>query len=49
VTFGSPIDTPVIETRSLTKRYGRTGRGVNDLDLDVRAGEVVGFLGAIRS
>ncbi len=34
----------VIETRSLTKRYGRS-RGVEDLDLTVRQGEVFGFLG----
>lgn len=45
MTFGSPIDTAVIETRSLTKRYGRTGRDVSDLDLDVLGGEVFGFLG----
>ncbi len=35
---------PVIETRGLTKFYG-THRGVVDVDLAVRPGEVFGFLG----
>ncbi|HET7743296.1 MAG TPA: ABC transporter ATP-binding protein [Gaiellaceae bacterium] len=33
-----------IRTERLTKDYG-SGRGVFDLDLEVRAGEIVGFLG----
>jgi ABC-2 type transport system ATP-binding protein len=36
--------TTVIETIGLTKRYGRR-RGLEGLDLEVRAGEVFGFLG----
>ena len=35
---------PIIRTERLTKRYGRA-RGVDDLDLTVREGEVFGFLG----
>jgi ABC-2 type transport system ATP-binding protein len=35
---------PVIQTLSLTRYYGRTV-GVEDLDLEVHAGEVFGFLG----
>ena len=35
----------VIATRGLTKRYGRV-RAVDGIDLDVRAGDVYGFLGA---
>jgi beta-exotoxin I transport system ATP-binding protein len=35
---------PVIETESLTKRYG-TVRGIEDVTLSVAAGEVFGFLG----
>jgi ABC-2 type transport system ATP-binding protein len=35
---------PTIVTRRLTKDYG-DGRGLADLDLEVRAGEVFGFLG----
>lgn len=40
-------DTPAIATRDLTKYYGRRrrSRGVDGLDLEVRAGEVFGFLG----
>jgi ABC-2 type transport system ATP-binding protein len=40
-------ETPVIATRDLTKYYGRRrrSRGVDGLDLEVRAGEVFGFLG----
>jgi ABC-2 type transport system ATP-binding protein len=34
----------VIETESLTKRYG-TVRGIEDVTMSVRAGEVFGFLG----
>lgn len=34
-----------VETRGLTKTYGRRGRGVRDVDLEVREGEVFGFLG----
>jgi ABC-2 type transport system ATP-binding protein len=34
----------VIETRGLTKDYG-AGRGLFELDLDVRAGEILGFIG----
>jgi ABC-2 type transport system ATP-binding protein len=37
-------DMPTIVTRRLTKDYGG-GRGLNDLDLEVGAGEVFGFLG----
>jgi ABC-2 type transport system ATP-binding protein len=36
---------PVISLRGLTKRYGRTP-AVDNLTLDVRAGEIFGFLGA---
>ena len=35
---------PAIVAKSLSKRYGRT-RGVEDLDLEVRPGEVFGVLG----
>jgi beta-exotoxin I transport system ATP-binding protein len=35
----------VVEVRALTKRYG-TARGVEDLDFDVDAGEIFGFLGS---
>ncbi|MFF2073720.1 ATP-binding cassette domain-containing protein [Kitasatospora sp. NPDC058162] len=35
---------PVIELRSLTKRYGTT-IGIEDLDVTVEAGEVFGLLG----
>jgi ABC-2 type transport system ATP-binding protein len=38
------VDMPTIVTRRLTKDYGG-GRGLADLDLEVRAGEVFGFLG----
>jgi ABC-2 type transport system ATP-binding protein len=37
--------TTVIATRALTKRYGKV-RAVDGIDLDVRAGDVYGFLGA---
>ncbi|GAA1481633.1 ABC transporter ATP-binding protein [Gordonia sinesedis] len=36
--------TPVVAIDGLTKRYGDTA-AVNDISLEVRAGEVVGFLG----
>jgi ABC-2 type transport system ATP-binding protein len=36
--------TPVIRTEELTKHY-RDGRGVTELDFEVRAGEVFGYLG----
>jgi ABC-type multidrug transport system ATPase subunit len=36
---------PVIRTEGLTKRFGRI-TAVDDLDLDVREGDVYGFLGA---
>lgn len=35
----------IILTHNLTKRYGRRGRGIEDVDLEVREGEVFGFLG----
>ena len=39
-------ETPLlVETRSLTKRYGQRITAVEDLDLTVRRGEVYGFLG----
>jgi ABC-2 type transport system ATP-binding protein len=37
--------TDVIRTRGLVKRYGRL-RAVDGIDLDVRAGDIYGFLGA---
>ncbi|WP_199506378.1 ABC transporter ATP-binding protein [Geodermatophilus sp. TF02-6] len=37
--------TSVVRTRGLVKRYGRL-RAVDGIDLDVRAGDVYGFLGA---
>ena len=37
--------TSVIVTRALVKRYGAL-RAVDGIDLDVRAGDVYGFLGA---
>jgi ABC-type multidrug transport system ATPase subunit len=39
------VSTEVIRTRGLVKRYGRV-RAVDGIDLDVRAGDVYGFLGA---
>jgi ABC-2 type transport system ATP-binding protein len=39
-----PVDQPAIETIHLTKFYGRQ-RGIEDLNLTVRQGEVFGFLG----
>jgi ABC-type multidrug transport system ATPase subunit len=38
-------EAPVIRTRALTKRYGEL-RAVDAVDLDVREGDVYGFLGA---
>ena len=38
------VDHEVVQTRSLTKRYGRV-LALDGLDLEVRAGEVLGFLG----
>jgi ABC-2 type transport system ATP-binding protein len=38
------LDIPAIETRDLTKFYGRQ-RGIEALDLSVNPGEVLGFLG----
>jgi ABC-2 type transport system ATP-binding protein len=35
---------PAIETRELTKRYGRS-RGIDELSFSVERGEVFGFLG----
>ena len=40
----APGDEPVIETRGLTKRYGSLV-AVDELDLEVRAGEIYGLLG----
>jgi ABC-type multidrug transport system ATPase subunit len=37
-------DSPAIATRALTKRY-RDVTAVDSLDLDVRRGEIYGFLG----
>jgi beta-exotoxin I transport system ATP-binding protein len=37
-------DAAAIQTTGLTKNYGE-GRGLFDLDLDVRRGEILGFLG----
>lgn len=34
----------VIETKGLTKRYGRS-RGINRVNLQVEAGDVYGFIG----
>ncbi len=38
------MDPAVVETRALTKRYGRTV-GVADLDLELHPGEIFGFIG----
>jgi len=40
--------TAVIETEKLTKGYG-AHRGIIEVDLEVQAGEIFGFLGWIRS
>src|SRR5918995_124665 len=34
-----------IETKKLTKSYGRKARGIEDVSLEVEGGEVFGFLG----
>jgi ABC-2 type transport system ATP-binding protein len=39
------MDTPVIDCQKLSKRYGRDGFALQDLDMQVRAGEIYGFLG----
>jgi ABC-2 type transport system ATP-binding protein len=39
------IDTAIVETHSLTKRYGSGVLAVNSVDMSVRHGEVYGFLG----
>jgi len=39
------VSVAAIEARGLTKTYGRKGRGIRDVDLEVREGEVFGFLG----
>ncbi len=36
--------TPVIETKKLTKYYGKS-RGIIDLDLSIREGDIYGFIG----
>ena len=38
------VEAPAIECKAVTKSYG-SGRGVFDLDLEVRRGEVFGFIG----
>ena len=43
-TLGAPVSAPVLATRSLTKRYG-TQHALDDVDLEVGAGELVGLLG----
>ena len=35
----------ILQTRGLTKTYGRNGRGVRDVDLEMRDTEVFGMLG----
>lgn len=40
--------TAVIETHDLCKRYG-SSRGIEELNLTVRSGEVFGFLGLNRA
>src|SRR3979411_3393346 len=37
--------TTIVETHSLTKRYGSGVLAVNSVDMSVRRGEVYGFLG----
>ena len=37
---------PAVETRGLTKRYGSRIVAVDELDLEVRPGEIYGFLGS---
>ena len=43
--MSGPVSGSVIRTSGLVKRYGRL-RAVDGIDLDVRAGDVYGFLGA---
>src|SRR5260370_32748477 len=38
-------NTTIVETHSLTKRYGSGVLAVNSVDMSVRRGEVYGFLG----
>lgn len=38
------MQTNVIETKKLTKRYGKA-RGIIDIDLEVKEGEIYGFIG----
>jgi ABC-type multidrug transport system ATPase subunit len=45
VTTAATTNGHVIQTRALTKRYGEL-RAVDGVDLEVRAGDVYGFLGA---
>ena len=45
MTSAAPSNGHVIRTRALTKRYGEL-RAVDGVDLEVRAGDVYGFLGA---
>jgi ABC-2 type transport system ATP-binding protein len=45
VTSGAVANGHVIQTRALTKRYGEL-RAVDGVNLEVRAGDVYGFLGA---
>jgi ABC-2 type transport system ATP-binding protein len=42
--MGDSVASPAVRCSALTKDYGN-GRGVSDLDLTVRAGEVFGFIG----
>ena len=39
-----PVSDAAVQTLGLTKDFG-SGRGVFDLDLEVRRGEILGFLG----
>lgn len=39
-----PSNAPAIETRNLTKRYGKA-RGIASINLLVESGEIFGFLG----
>ena len=44
VTGEAPAAVPAILTRHLTKRYGKA-RGIEDVNLSVRQGEIFGFIG----
>ena len=35
----------ILEIKNLTKRYGKTKLAVDDLSLDVCAGDIYGFIG----